>query len=62
MWRLRCYTKANVGTTTNLITAEQLFEMGKDCHYELVKGELREMSPTRVPHGLVVGKLTGLLA
>src|SRR5258708_39984768 len=48
-------------TTTNLFTAEQLFERGKDFHYELVKGELRKMSPTRVPHGIVTGNITVLL-
>jgi Uma2 family endonuclease len=50
-----------MGTTTNLVTAEQLFEMGPDSHYELIRGELRKMSPTRLPHGLVTGNLTVLL-
>jgi Uma2 family endonuclease len=50
-----------MSTTTQLVTAEQLFEMGPDFHYELVRGELRKMSPTRMPHGLVTGKLTHLL-
>ncbi len=50
-----------MSTTTNLVTAEQLFEMGKHSHYELIRGELRKMSPTRLPHGLVTGNLTVLL-
>jgi Uma2 family endonuclease len=50
-----------LSTTTNLVTAEQLFQMGKDSHYELIRGELRKMSPTRLPHGLVTGTLATLL-
>lgn len=32
--------------TTKLLTAEDLFEMGSDSSYELVRGELIEMPPT----------------
>lgn len=32
--------------TTKLVTAEDLFEMGSDSGYELVRGELIEMPPT----------------
>jgi Uma2 family endonuclease len=44
-------------------TASELFEMPDDgFRYELVKGELRKMSPAGCEHGAVVFNLTGLLA
>ena len=44
-------------------TASELFEMPDDgFRYELVKGELRKMSPSGGEHGGVVYNLTGLLA
>ncbi len=49
-----------MSTTTRLVTAEQLFEM-PDSHYELVKGELRKMSPSGFRHGAVIMNLGGPL-
>jgi Uma2 family endonuclease len=36
---------------TKLLTAEDLEAMGEDARYELVRGELRPMSPIQDPHG-----------
>src|SRR5215208_5068673 len=50
-------------TTLQRSTASELFEMPDDgFRYELVKGELRKMSPAGGEHGGVVYNLTGLLA
>ncbi|MBV9928621.1 MAG: Uma2 family endonuclease [Acidobacteria bacterium] len=44
-------------------TASELFAMPDDgFRYELVKGELRKMSPSGGEHGAVIFNLTGLLA
>jgi Uma2 family endonuclease len=43
---------------TKLLTAEDLEAMGEDARYELVRGELRPMSPVGKPHGLVLGRVT----
>jgi len=44
-------------------TANELFEMPYDgFRYELVKGELRKMSPSGGEHGAVVWNLSGMLA
>ena len=44
-------------------TASELFEMPDDgFRYELVKGELRKMSPAGGEHGAVIWNLSGLLA
>ncbi|MEA2598441.1 MAG: hypothetical protein QOF01_4910, partial [Thermomicrobiales bacterium] len=37
--------------TTKLVTAEELEAMGEDARYELIRGELRPMSPVGDPHG-----------
>ena len=51
-----------MGTTTQLMTAEELYMMPSDnFRYELVKGELRKMSPGSYKHGKVIGNLTGPL-
>lgn len=52
-----------MSTTTRLMTAEELFELpsraqGSDCFYELIKGNLRTMSPTSGTHGILVAELT----
>ncbi|MFL6254136.1 MAG: Uma2 family endonuclease [Pyrinomonadaceae bacterium] len=50
-------------TTLQRSTASELFEMPDDgFRYELVKGELRKMSPSGGEHGAVVWNLSGLLA
>jgi Uma2 family endonuclease len=49
-------------TTLQRSTASELFEMPDDgFRYELVKGELRKMSPAGGEHGAVVWNLSGLL-
>jgi len=49
-------------TTTQLMTAEELFEMPDDnFRYELVKGELRKMSPAGHKHGRIAMRLSGPL-
>jgi Uma2 family endonuclease len=50
-----------MSTTIHLMAAEELLKMPKDgCRYELVKGELKKMSPAGFDHG-VVGMSLGLL-
>jgi len=49
-------------TTLQRSTASELFEMPDDgFRYELVKGELRKMSPSGSAHGVVVVNVTLLL-
>ena len=51
-----------MSTTTKLVTAEELFEMPDDgFRYELVEGELRQMSPAGHVHGKVTSRLAGPL-
>ncbi len=51
-----------MSTATELMTAEELFLMGSaSSGYELVKGELKEMSPTGGEHGIVTANLTAPL-
>jgi Uma2 family endonuclease len=50
-------------TTLQRSTASELYAMPKDgFRYELVKGELRKMSPSGWKHGVVVVNVTLLLA
>jgi Uma2 family endonuclease len=48
-----------MSTTTRLITADELpvmphrDEHGNDCRLELIRGELKVMSPTKLPHGII---------
>ncbi len=50
-------------TTLQRSTASELFEMRDDgFRYELVRGELRRMSPAGTEHGAIVFNLSGLLA
>jgi Uma2 family endonuclease len=44
--------------TTRLVTAEELEQMGEDARYELVRGELRPMSPVGRPHGVILGRVS----
>ena len=49
-------------TTTKLVTADELLMMLKDgFHYELVRGELKRMSPTGEEHGGVTMELAAPL-
>jgi len=49
-------------STTTLTTVEQLLRMPRDGHrYELIQGELKEMSPTGNEHGMVLFRICGLL-
>jgi Uma2 family endonuclease len=47
--------------STRLLTAEDLFRLGPDPPYELVKGELIEVSPQGRVHGRVLSNLDYLL-
>ena len=48
--------------TTTPVTAEQLLRMPDDgCRYELVRGELRKMTPAGWRHAEVAGRLHALL-
>lgn len=51
-----------MSTVAHLITAEELFNMGISQRCELVKGEVRYMSPSGFEHGRVIIKLSRLLA
>ena len=48
-----------MSTTTRTMTADELFMMPDDgfC-YDLVKGELKKMSPPGSEHGAIIGRLT----
>jgi len=48
--------------SATMTTAEDLLRLPDDGHrYELVRGELRQMTPSGYAHGVVVGNLTGSL-
>ncbi|HZT60105.1 MAG TPA: Uma2 family endonuclease [Pyrinomonadaceae bacterium] len=48
-----------MSTTLQTFTAEELFTMPKDgFRYELVKGELRKMSPAGSEHGAIIVRIT----
>src|SRR5436305_8558397 len=48
-----------MSTTLQQVTADELFTMPKDgFRYELVKGELRKMSPAGSEHGAIIVKIT----
>ncbi len=48
--------------TQNLYTADQLFEMTEEYRFELVKGRLREMSPTGGTHGMSTMSISGRIS
>ena len=48
--------------TTRLVTAEELERFpSDDWRYELVAGRLIQMSPTALPHGIVVARVLSIL-
>lgn len=46
-----------MSTTTQLTTAGELLQLNDDFRYELVKGELRKMSPAGSEHGAIIMRL-----
>jgi Uma2 family endonuclease len=54
-------------TTTRLITADELLVMphrdehGNDCRLELIRGELKVMSPSKLLHGIVCARIAAAL-
>lgn len=55
-----------MSTTARLMTAEELFELptyvqGNDYRYELIRGELKKMSPTKPLHGIFTAEITAEL-
>ncbi|MCH7687066.1 MAG: Uma2 family endonuclease [Planctomycetes bacterium] len=52
-----------MSTTTSLTTAEDLLRMPDDgFRYELIEGRLNKMSPAGFEHGVIIVRLTRLLA
>jgi Uma2 family endonuclease len=52
-----------MSTTLQRLTADELFAMPKDgFRYELVKGEIKKMSPAGSEHGAIIVNITLLLA
>ena len=52
-----------MSTTTTLTTAEDLLRMPDDgFRYELIEGMLKKMSPAGYKHGVIIVRLTRLLA
>ncbi len=47
--------------STKLVTAEELERLSEDERYELIRGELRPMSPTSRPHGRILGRVSAPL-
>jgi len=56
-----------MSTTTRLVTADELLvmphrdERGNDCRLELIRGEVRRMSPTGGTHGILCMRLGAAL-
>jgi Uma2 family endonuclease len=50
-----------MGTTTHLVTAEELLELGSDARYELIEGVLKEVSPTSIKPGVIAARLVKAL-
>ena len=56
-----------MSTTTRLITADELLvmppydESGKQCRFELIRGELKVMSPSKPLHGVVCARIAAAL-
>ena len=56
-----------MSTTTRLITADELLVMphrdehGNDCRLELIRGELKVMSPSKPLHGIICARIAAKL-
>lgn len=56
-----------MSTTTRLITADELLVMphrdenGNDCRLELIRGELKVMSPSKLLHGIICARVAAEL-
>jgi Uma2 family endonuclease len=56
-----------MSTTTRLITADELLVMphrdenGNDCRLELIRGELKVMSPSKLLHGIICAEVATAL-
>jgi Uma2 family endonuclease len=49
----------SIGVQNRLVTAEELLDMPDDgCQYELIRGELKKMSPPGEGHGILVVRVT----
>ena len=57
-----------MSTTTRLITADELLVMphrdehGNDCRLELIRGELKVMSPSKLLHGIICARVATALS
>ncbi len=57
-----------MSTTTRLITADELLVMphrdehGNDCRLELIRGELKVMSPSKLLHGIICADVAAELS
>jgi len=47
--------------STRPLTADDLYQLGSDAHYELIEGELIEVSPQGRTHGRILANLTYFL-
>ena len=50
-----------VTTSTNVYTANDLLAMGADAPYELIRGELRDVTPTSMKPSVIGGRVFGFL-
>ena len=48
-------------TATQLVTAEELYQMGSNARYELWEGVLKELSPSSLKPGIVAARMVGVL-
>ena len=48
-------------TATQLVTAEELYQMGSDAPYELIEGVLKEVSPSSFKSDVVGVRITGAI-
>ena len=51
-----------MSTIARFINEDELLRMSGGARYELIEGELREMSPTGYEHGKATGRLHGFLS
>ncbi|MEK6299937.1 MAG: Uma2 family endonuclease [Acidobacteriota bacterium] len=51
-----------MSTIARFITEDELLRMPRGSRYELIEGELREMSPTGYEHGKATGRFQGFLS